>query len=437
MLITRMIPIKRTAIFKFLFLIYFLFQRLSNHQVATSLLFAVAKVRQIFHSRNTCCLILSYQKNGGMKTNIGNLFVNLQQTSMDMSITRPQLEKIYGEGDKSLLKELLQKLFWENKGVYFTSFEILHLYEPELYPEEESSYSYDKTYLALQNVLSELKKIVTAAGISQFVIKEGRGKDRYGYPKDVKEDPIAADNEKRKRKILKALKSDSEGLIPASWVSVLDAVPEKKRIISFESNNGLRNISLIPDLYDAIRDKHCVRFDYKPFTADESKEYILSPAYLKEYNKRWFVFGRTAEYEVSSFDISRIASNLEVLDEKKYPYQQSSVDYSDYFRDMVGVTRGMKSDEFTTEISHVIIRTYSNYIHKLMLSKPMHESLKEVMLFDPERGYGELSLDVIINRELISNILHYGDGLAIVAPSSLVGYMKQTCERLLNHYAGL
>lgn len=64
------------------------------------------------------------------------------------------------------------------------------------------------------------------------------------------------------------------------------------QVILLDSNEQLRGLKYITPLHDAITSHTPVAITYKSFRATEPVTFIFSPYILKEYNNRWFVFGK-------------------------------------------------------------------------------------------------------------------------------------------------
>jgi predicted DNA-binding transcriptional regulator YafY len=72
----------------------------------------------------------------------------------------------------------------------------------------------------------------------------------------------------------------------------------------------------------------------------------------------------------------------------------------------------------------------------LLLTKPLHHSQKEKHLFgEHEDGnYGEVSLMIEPNRELLGRILMYGENLEVMQPLSLRKQIKEIIMKQMELY---
>ncbi|WP_408912544.1 WYL domain-containing protein [Arenibacter sp. P308M17] len=72
---------------------------------------------------------------------------------------------------------------------------------------------------------------------------------------------------------------------------------QSQDIISFESNEFLVGTEHISPLFNAILYNQTLQITYRPFKSNIRTTNIFFPYHLKQYNNRWFLFGRTGGYE--------------------------------------------------------------------------------------------------------------------------------------------
>ena len=273
--------------------------------------------------------------------------------------------------------------------------------------------------------------------------KKGKGK-AFKYIGD-NDDPLAEDQKAVVQKSVEDYVSfckASAGILPASWFSsffentqiLLDTNRESKdgetRICSSAEQN-LTNIDLLPVFYKAITNKQVLRFDYQRF-GQESFTITFHPQFLKEYNGRWFVFGDADRepYQAYNVPLDRIVSEVcEVNDVEYIPAPKGF--YQEFFKNIIGVTH-----EKGAKIEKVVIRTKTEYQHGLLLTKPMHHSLKETMPFGEyeDGNYGEVTLTIEPNRELRGRILLYGEYLEVISPQSLREQIQDIISQQMDTY---
>lgn len=221
---------------------------------------------------------------------------------------------------------------------------------------------------------------------------------------------------------------DSAGLMPMPWLEYffknchdIFAIRRKRQkgeqVIKASIDRILTNIEYLPPLYETITNKMVIEIDYKPFE-EEVVTLMFHPHYLKEYNGRWHLFGhaegREPEYGYN-IALDRIQSKPRERSKVKYVPAPKHF-YDDFFKDIVGVSH-MKD----AKKEHIVIRARSLYIHKLMDTKPLHQSyamIKPYAQYD-DGEYAEFSVDIEPNNEFYGRILQMGAGLEVVSPESV------------------
>jgi len=66
----------------------------------------------------------------------------------------------------------------------------------------------------------------------------------------------------------------------------------KAEIIAFDQNIDLKGIGFLGELFNAILFKRVLKIKYKSFTNEQFENQTIHPYYLKQYNNRWFLFGK-------------------------------------------------------------------------------------------------------------------------------------------------
>ncbi len=226
---------------------------------------------------------------------------------------------------------------------------------------------------------------------------------------------------------------DSAGFFPISWLeyffkdcqdllNIKSRIKRGEQVISSSLDRILTNIDLLPKIYEAIVNKQVLEIGYKPFGKERKQEaLVFHPDCLKEYNGRWHLFGRvevdglTTE-KVRDLALDRIQSEPRVLNDKEYIPNEDSTYYEKFFRDIVGVSHSEGA-----VVEHIIVRAHTEQVFGLTDTKPIHPTQKLVTPFGEHKGesYGEFSIDVKVNHELIGRILQMGDGLEVMSPENV------------------
>jgi predicted DNA-binding transcriptional regulator YafY len=196
-----------------------------------------------------------------------------------------------------------------------------------------------------------------------------------------------------------------------------------KSVIEYDSNVDYQGNNLVSEIFSAILNKVVLSFDYKPFVGRKIPV-ICHPYFLKQYNGRWYVFGRHEHRNNNQwhFPLDRI-ENLTVSYDYKYQ-SDTTEDWQDYFYDIIGVTR---FDEKVEKIILHVNQEMAPYIQ----TKPLHptQKLKKI----DEHTY-EVEIKVIPNLELNSLLLSFGKSLVVKEPLSLKEKLRDIVSKMNKIY---
>jgi len=214
--------------------------------------------------------------------------------------------------------------------------------------------------------------------------------------------------------------------IIARLEQTLHLSPWQHDIISFESNEYLAGLEHLGVLFDAINYKKVLKVKYKAFKSKVSSSIEIHPYYLKQFNNRWFLFGHNPEInKLWNLALDRIIS----IKESKITYiENTSIDFTDYFEDIIGVSRPDNIDPIKIDLHFT--STQAPYI----LTKPLHGSQKKVSL--DETGI-VVSITVIPNHELEQLLLSFGEHVEVIKPIELRKKMESRVNSMVNKYQHL
>ena len=193
--------------------------------------------------------------------------------------------------------------------------------------------------------------------------------------------------------------------------------------IGFEQNRDLKGLRYLADLINYIIKKQPIRICYHPF-GKAPLYWTIHPYYLKQHNNRWFLLGYNNEYDDMSIAALDRIENVEFAD---IPFVRNNrFDFDAYFRNVIGVTL-----EENMNVEHVKLKFSPNRL-PYVLSKPMHHSQQ---IEDEKEGI--LSLDVIPNKELISELIWFGQDVEVLSPSSLRQAIQEKIAEMYEKYFGV
>jgi len=208
----------------------------------------------------------------------------------------------------------------------------------------------------------------------------------------------------------------------ASRLQSISKIDENK-IIDFEQNQFLKGLEFITPLFNAIYHKRVLKIDYQSFKDEKVNTYLLHPHYLKQYNLRWFLLGfNTGSSYISNLALDRIVSVTEVAEIFE---KNTTIDFSEYFEDVIGVTIPPKKTIETIKI--LVLHDLWPYIR----TKPMHGSQRKV----DENDQGvSIELQVIPNYETTALLLGYGENIIIESPEQFKNEFLKKIRAMQKNY---
>lgn len=253
--------------------------------------------------------------------------------------------------------------------------------------------------------------------------------------------------------IFKKEMSDNEAYLLSQTLSLLgqfDGLPEldelnrlqlgfkkqdNRRIVSF-TKNPLENSNLFGVLFTAIAQKQVVKLTYHTIVDGASKTPILfHPYLLKEYNRRWFLFGAAdKDGKLLNFSLDQI-ENVESMPAQPYILPDESLD--EFFDDIIGVT--LYQDREVDTILFWVNDHSKNYI----ITKPIHDSQvlykntadEEYRTMYPQlQGGCFFSIKCIENYELIRELSSYGSDLLVLSPEHIQSKIKNRIYSMVEAY---
>lgn len=198
---------------------------------------------------------------------------------------------------------------------------------------------------------------------------------------------------------------------------------EPTEVISFDQNEYLVGLDNLPTLYKSITNKSALIIEYQSFKDTKPKQLIIHPYYLKQFNKRWFLFGLNDKDKlIYNLPLDRIKSITQ--SSKKY-IENTTLDFKEYFEDIVGVsfTPGEKPIKIKLRIN--------NEVTPYVLTKPLHGSQKKL---ESKADITIIEIEVIPNIELRQLILSYGEGIEVISPKSFRDQMKKVIDNMNRKY---
>lgn len=203
----------------------------------------------------------------------------------------------------------------------------------------------------------------------------------------------------------------------------------ERGIISF-TKNPLENSNILAELFTTISQRQVVAIHYHKFNNSEHTQSVnIHPYLLKEYNRRWYVFGAA---EVGGKILGYSIDRVEPLPSHKYIEYDG--DINEIFEDIIGVTL---NEDFPL---HQIYFWVSDNSKDYVATKPIHESQRNISgqkedefrnKYKKLQGGRFFRIDCKYNYELERELSSFGKDLLVLEPHEIQDKVRQRI-RLMN-----
>lgn len=194
----------------------------------------------------------------------------------------------------------------------------------------------------------------------------------------------------------------------------------ENKIISF-TKNPLKNSNLLGELFTSISQRQVVAISYHKFSDPGNIQTVtLYPYLLKEYNRRWFLFGAAEDGgKMLSYSLDRI-DKVESLPSHKYIEYDG--DINELFEDIIGVTL------YDNTPLYNIYMWVSNLSKDYVDTKPLHDSQRSIP-DTLEKKFRQqypilhegkfFRIDCKLNYELVRELSSFGKELLVLEPTEV------------------
>lgn len=215
----------------------------------------------------------------------------------------------------------------------------------------------------------------------------------------------------------------------------LQVPDDRPKIISF-TNNPLASTKTLGELFTAISRKVVITLSYHTFADPRDIHQVrLSPYLLREYNRRWFVFGAAPDGTMLCFALDRV-DRVELQTAEQYREQEG--DMSDYFSEVIGVTVDRDSPLWE------ILFWVSDYSMSYVMHKPIHSSQQQVKgleVLQLRSAYPALEggrffrITCRANYELYRELTSFGEHLIVLSPEEVRQEIERRIEQMAHLYS--
>lgn len=199
-------------------------------------------------------------------------------------------------------------------------------------------------------------------------------------------------------------------------------IAERSPCVSFENNGALAGMGNFNVLLESIMNHQPVTLRYKSFKSKTSRDINVYPYHLKQYNSRWYLIGTPDGYEnIASYALDRILT----VTLWKSKYRSSAVDLDKLFADTIGVSVNPEA-----KVERVVLKIDAKR-YPYVETKPFSEKQKIVKKVDDTVT---ISFPMKVNKELIAEILSFGNDIEVVDPVSLREEIARQVSDLSHKY---
>jgi predicted DNA-binding transcriptional regulator YafY len=201
-------------------------------------------------------------------------------------------------------------------------------------------------------------------------------------------------------------------------------LPANQSVVQFEDHTHARGIHWFSELFDAIKEQTALHINYQSFKSPEPKDYVIHPYLLKEYRNRWWLLGRCGtDNRIMTLGLDRINA---VRVSKEAFMVNDLFDPDTYFENAIGV-----SIDYEARPEKILLKIKAPSVPHVE-SKPVHKNQK-IVRRDMD-GSIIIQLDLIINYELKSTILAFGENLEVLEPVSLRVKLSECLDKAARLY---
>ena len=198
----------------------------------------------------------------------------------------------------------------------------------------------------------------------------------------------------------------------------------RKPVVMMDTNRLLRGLKWLNPIYHCIENHIAIRIIYRKYHAKKDRETVFFSVLLKEYNNRWFLFGRNEdEDKVVILALDRIVS-IDQMPDKPF-LKMKDFNPDEWFKDIIGVTR---PNQPVVQVLIHVEKDETGYIE----TKPLHSS--QMLVADHDDGSKDYSLQIIPNRKFFNAILSFGPGITVKSPKSLVQKFQKLARDMEENY---
>ena len=211
---------------------------------------------------------------------------------------------------------------------------------------------------------------------------------------------------------------------------------DNRKIVSF-TKNPLENTNLFGKLFTSIVQKQVISIEYHTLSnLTHNGSLIFHPHLLKEYNRRWYIFGCADDSDkILNFSLDQIDEITPLYGHK---YKHSNINIEKYFANIIGVT------SYENNPLETILFWVNDHSMNYVATKPLHESQFQYPIplekhfrkkFTGLEGGAFFSIKCKENYELIRELTSFGSDLIVLSPNHIKETIVNRLIKMRENYA--
>jgi predicted DNA-binding transcriptional regulator YafY len=183
-------------------------------------------------------------------------------------------------------------------------------------------------------------------------------------------------------------------------------------------------VEYLQDIVDAIRNKNVLRIQYQSYNRSEPKKHTVHPYFIKEYQGRMYLIGKDIHATKASIFLTFSFDRMKDVIQMNTTFMEEDVDKENYFNSAIGISLpGSKPEKIILKFNV----NQANYIK----SQPLHHSQK--IIKDTKTEF-IISIHVVINYELKTLLLGFGNQLKVQKPEHLADELSKNLKLAFEQY---
>ncbi|MDE5882585.1 MAG: WYL domain-containing protein [Muribaculaceae bacterium] len=211
----------------------------------------------------------------------------------------------------------------------------------------------------------------------------------------------------------------------------------KNKIISYTANPQEKKIgNVFESLFRAIKNKEVIGFKLRDRLPPHKKiSHIVRPWYLREYNRRWYMFGWDVKAQMlMHYALDRMEGSIKTIDKMEGKPATESIEK--ILDEVVGISI---PESGALDIMFWVSDKSADFVSR----KPIHHTQVEINFDDPIlEMYGKLKsqggkafkIRCKINYELEREMISFGPELIVLSPTELQKKVTNKLKLMLDNY---